>query len=452
MKIRKTQPSNNKYYIRTLTGGLNLALAGEPTIEGANVLCNCVGYANGRFNEIINDPELTGIGKAFKYQLVCDAEDFIESAKHQGLKISKTPTLGGIMVWQKGSLMTTDGAGHVAVVERLYDDGSILTSESGFRAFAFKTVRRDNDNGRWSQADGYKFRGCVVNPYVKDVITKAPKLKIDGVGGNCTVRAMQRFFGTPKDGVISGQTKKQAWGYPSIKAVEYGDGGSTVVRKLQKWLGLSQTGKLNDKTIKAWQKKIGVEADGVFGSDSMKVWQKYLNEHDKATYTNTDDRAMDYILSASAKKKTDNAQKIVDKATEYCWKYGTKAKYWSYAKGHAKAAYKKALKKYMNKRAKISQSDCGYLVSTCVRAAGISKTFNCLHQFGKCPKTMKIVLSGKKVPKGFLKKGDIVRWKKKNGGQHTIIIYGNGKTAEAGRGHWFPRIRKNKKQLKVLIT
>ena len=70
MKKRLTQPKNNKYYIRQVTGGLNGAVAGSPTIAGANVLCNCVGYANGRFNEAINDPNLLGTVSKFKYQLV----------------------------------------------------------------------------------------------------------------------------------------------------------------------------------------------------------------------------------------------------------------------------------------------------------------------------------------------------------------------------------------------
>lgn len=173
MKQITKQPKNSKYYIRQANGGLNGAVAGcvgstgrpDPT---ANVLANCVGFANGRFNQIINDPDLRGINKSFKYQLVCNAENFIESAKKQGLKISKTPTLGGIMVWQKGpTLNGYDGAGHVAVVEQINSDGSIITSESAWNGFIFKRVSRTNSNGRWGMADGYKFRGCIINPSVK---------------------------------------------------------------------------------------------------------------------------------------------------------------------------------------------------------------------------------------------------------------------------------------------
>lgn len=173
MKQITKQPKNSKYYIRQANGGLNGAVAGcvgstgrpDPT---ANVLANCVGFANGRFNQIINDPDLRGINKPFKYQLVCNAENFIESAKKQGLKISRTPTLGGIMVWQKGpTLNGYDGAGHVAVVEQINSDGSIITSESAWNGFIFKRISRTNSNGRWGMADGYKFRGCIINPSVK---------------------------------------------------------------------------------------------------------------------------------------------------------------------------------------------------------------------------------------------------------------------------------------------
>lgn len=299
MKIRTECPRNNKYYIRTATGGLNGAVAGSPVISGANVLCNCVGYANGRFNEFINDPDLKGVVFKFQYQLVCNAENFIESAKRQGLKISSVPVVGGIMVWQKGaSLSGGDGAGHVAVVERVYDDGTILTSESGWASWAFKTVRRDNSNGRWGQNSYYKFRGCIINPEIKNEITPAPKLDVDGIGGACTVRAMQRFFGTPMDGVLSGQVKAQNQHYPALKAVEYGKGGSPCIKNLQRWVGTVQDGILGEKTVKAWQKKIGAASDGIFGPNSMRIWQEYLNDHDKAVYPIAEKTIRDKLIDA----------------------------------------------------------------------------------------------------------------------------------------------------------
>ena len=438
MKTRTTQPNNNKYYITKSAGGYSTAIVGKPTIKGANVLCNCVGFAGSRFNEIL------GKGKEV-YKLTCNAENFIESAKKQGLSISSKPVQGGIMVWQKGkTLGGGDGAGHVAVVEAIYDDGTILTSESGWNAWAFKTIRRSNTNGRWGQGSAYKFRGCIINPTVTSKTTPAPKLTADGIGGANTVRAMQRFLGTPADGVISGQRKSLAKYYPALKAVEYGTGGSTCIKYLQKWLGVKQDGILGEQTVKKWQYVIGVNNDGIFGEVSMRAWQKYLNTHDKAVYPKKTTTAA-AVVAPSA-----NADKIIAKVNEYAWKYGTAKKKYAYKTGSAKSAYRTALKKHCGKKAKVSQSDCGYFVNTCVRAAGLGK-FDALpdkasQSYPKLVGKVSIVHKGKSIPSGFLQAGDIIRYKKKNGHQHTLIYYGNNKIAEAGRSHWFPAIKKDTKK------
>ena len=53
-KIRKTKPeAGNKFYNTTSNGGYSRCIKGNPTDAGCNVLANCVGYACGRFNEII---------------------------------------------------------------------------------------------------------------------------------------------------------------------------------------------------------------------------------------------------------------------------------------------------------------------------------------------------------------------------------------------------------------
>lgn len=161
--MRTTKPQNIPYYIRKADGGYSDACKGNPTDPKANVLANCVGYANGRFAEIIGKPFI-------EYQLVCNAENFIEKAESMGLKISNKPTLGGIMVWQKGkTLSSKDGAGHVCIVEKIIDDNKIITSESGYNAKSmFWTQTRTNASGRWGQNSEYKFRGCIINPAVND--------------------------------------------------------------------------------------------------------------------------------------------------------------------------------------------------------------------------------------------------------------------------------------------
>ena len=175
MEIRNKKPEKgNKFYTRKASGGYSTCIKGKPT-DTCDVLSNCVGYACGRFNEII--------GKMKYPSLNCNAENFIERAKSLGLEISDVPTLGGIMIWQKGNTLgSSDGAGHVAIVERIDSSNQIFTSESNYGGEAFFNSTRTNKNGRWGLSSNYKFRGCIVNPAIGKVIAPE-KAEKDFFGG-----------------------------------------------------------------------------------------------------------------------------------------------------------------------------------------------------------------------------------------------------------------------------
>lgn len=149
----------------------------------------------------------------------------------------------------------------------------------------------------------------------------------------------------------------------------------------------------------------------------------------------------------SKKPEPTKAEKLLAKAKEYCWPYGTDEKKWAYKTGAPTAAYKSAFIKYIKMKAKESMSDCGYFINTCVMAAGIASEFKILGatkaKFPAVPSTMKVVHKGKKIPSGLLKPGDLIRYKKTTGGQHALIYYASGKIAEAGRTYRFPVIRKD---------
>ena len=144
-KMRISKPYDNKNYIRTATGGWNTCIKGNPTDAHANVLANCVGYASGRFNEIINDArEKTGCTYT---NLNCNAENFADRAAADGLEMGNTPRVGAIgCMWGAG-----DKAGHVFIVERVDSNSRIYTSESGWGSSTiFWNQIRDNSNGRCS--------------------------------------------------------------------------------------------------------------------------------------------------------------------------------------------------------------------------------------------------------------------------------------------------------------
>lgn len=164
---RTGRPTGGIFYNNGNNNGASWCVNGNPTDSRCNVLSNCVGYACGRFNEIIG---------SMKYKtLCCNAENFIERAKDAGLQISNVPTLGGIMVWQKGATLNGyDGAGHVEVVERIDNANQIYTSASNWGGTTFYNAIRNNSNGRWGLSSGYTFRGCIVNPAIGNVHYVAP--------------------------------------------------------------------------------------------------------------------------------------------------------------------------------------------------------------------------------------------------------------------------------------
>lgn len=295
MEIRTTCPNNNKYYITTGSGGWNKAIQGKPTKSGANVLANCVGYANGRFAEIIGKD-------CIEYQLVCNAENFIEKAKQYGLQISSVPTLGGIMVWEgKGSL-----AGHVAIVERIDNNNQVFTSESAYGGSAFYNKTRTNDNGRWGMGSNYSFRGCIINPsnpepsptptpsgdaeirYIQETLNKHYNtgLVVDGIYGSNTnkgiVKALQTELnkqynaGLVVDGIYGAKTKRA---FPTLR---YGaEGWITWTAQcelyckgyyLQYLDGVYGNATVNQ--VKNFQRNNGLTQDGICGKNTSEKLYK----------------------------------------------------------------------------------------------------------------------------------------------------------------------------------
>lgn len=148
-KARTTAPSTtDKNYIHTSKGGYNRCIL----IKGNSVLPNCVGYAWGRWRELL--------GKAHNLSLN-NAEVWYTNTK-DGYKRGKTPKLGAVICWSKGVVGNgNDGAGHVAIVEKIYDDGSILTSNSAYGGSRFYTKKI---NKPYSLGGTFKFQGFIYFP------------------------------------------------------------------------------------------------------------------------------------------------------------------------------------------------------------------------------------------------------------------------------------------------
>ncbi|GGP16460.1 peptidoglycan recognition protein family protein [Oceanobacillus neutriphilus] len=111
-------------------------------------------------------------------------------------------------------------------------------------------------------------------------ITK-PKanLSVDGKWGDSTTLALQKALGTPQDGIISKQPRNSATQSLYGNTVQFGNGGSNVIVALQKKIGAGTDGKLGPGTIRSLQKYLGTPVDGVLSRPSIvvKEMQRRLN-------------------------------------------------------------------------------------------------------------------------------------------------------------------------------
>lgn len=137
-------------------------------------LPNCTCYAYGRFYEETPDFEPP--------YLMGDGGQWWEVAQELGLYIGQTPKLGAIICLGR----TDGGAGHVGIVEQIFDD-YIVCSNSGYyrkngltpeeyyqtSSYFFLTENYKNDNYLPSGWSNYYFQGFIYN----DNIDIKPTLK-----------------------------------------------------------------------------------------------------------------------------------------------------------------------------------------------------------------------------------------------------------------------------------
>lgn len=135
------------------------------TLSGGEITGNCVGYAYGRFSEILGyfHPDLPK----------CNAGDWLDTLKknkNTTLTWGNEPRLGAVAVWKNPGK-----AGHVAVVEAINDDGSIMLSESGYNhSWNQRFWNSGPKKGpNWYGAP-YEFQGFIYNPATEDVTLTVP--------------------------------------------------------------------------------------------------------------------------------------------------------------------------------------------------------------------------------------------------------------------------------------
>lgn len=127
--------------------------ANNPFYQSGYGLPNCTCYAWGRFYE------LSGTYPALSLR---DAENWYGTS--DGYSRGQTPKLGAVICWSCGVVGDdSDGSGHVAIVEQINSDGSIVTSNSAYGGTLFYTQTLTKESGyTWNAA--YTFQGFIYNP------------------------------------------------------------------------------------------------------------------------------------------------------------------------------------------------------------------------------------------------------------------------------------------------
>lgn len=289
---------------------------------------------------------------------------------------------------------------------------------------SINTIEGNTSNKVMEKTRPAKYVCGIYRPHFKPPKTISKhKLKIDGDFGFNSIYMLQVALGITTDGVL----------------------GLNTVKALQKKAGCTADGQWGKGTSKAVQKMIGAKVDGDFGPASVKALQTWINK--KAFPSSSSGGTATAPTVTKPTTSTTNAEKIINKALELAWPYGTPSSKWDYKKGSPTTNCKAAMNK-LGYKTKEKWSDCGRFATTVVRASGVDPTFVAMKGVKEAfPKSAKfnIVLSGKRIPDNFLKAGDIVRYKKTKG-QHTLIYMGNGRVCEARHYKRFGNIYKDEKR------
>ncbi|GEK88874.1 LysM domain-containing protein [Alkalibacterium putridalgicola] len=106
------------------------------------------------------------------------------------------------------------------------------------------------------------------------------KIAVDGAWGPATTKRLQQVLGTDVTGLIGGQSRHAVTN--NIPSVRFGKDGSMVVRALQGRVGAYVDGSLGPNTIKALQRYLGTPVTGAVSrtnSAMVKALQRKLNEN-----------------------------------------------------------------------------------------------------------------------------------------------------------------------------
>lgn len=155
------------YYMTEAAGGLNKCIS----INNGFVLANCTGYAYGRFMEEANIRSCSlSAGNAQSWY----------GNTGDGYQRGQTPKLGAVMCWCNKA---GEKYGHVAIVEEINTDGSVIASMSNWSENGtLPAFERRRYAPPYLSPTGLPFQGFIYNPYLEqcDIPAGASDIEING--------------------------------------------------------------------------------------------------------------------------------------------------------------------------------------------------------------------------------------------------------------------------------
>lgn len=202
---------HDKHFIRKVNGGYSPCILGNDKygllpFEGS-VLPNCVGAACAIYNI------KAGETNSCKWLGNRNAVDFVKFVDLQGLKSGQDPMEGACMVWGHGE-------GHVAVVDKVIDNDTVITVESGWnyraKPILREVTRKRGDNGRWGYS--YEFLMFIYPPGYEPGPGPAPEPTTYTVKRGDNLTKIAKMFGvTVQDLVKWNDIKNPNLIYPGQK-------------------------------------------------------------------------------------------------------------------------------------------------------------------------------------------------------------------------------------------
>lgn len=221
----------------------------------------------------------------------CSCSLIIKGAKKMGIWVENdayVPSMGDAVIYDWEDTGKGDNTGdpdHIGLVTSVDKKNNVFYVTEGNYSNSVK-VRKMQINGRFIR--GFvapKFSSIVTGKTDSTITTTKDTIKVDGVWGTETTKALQKIFKTTVDGIISNQpsSNKKYLSAAKTNSWEFKDSnykaGSQLIRALQRKINADADGLFGKQSVIALQGFLKVTQDGYMGKETVKSLQKWINKN-----------------------------------------------------------------------------------------------------------------------------------------------------------------------------